>query len=79
MHRAHPVTMYLTLMSSVCDGSRFYYPDIENKCKFWQCDRFNRIFHMPCAYGLVWNQTEKDCVWPVGEYECGGEADLLTI
>merc|ERR1719305_1090246 len=62
----------------VCGGSRFYYPDIENKCKFWQCDRFNRIFHMPCAYGLVWNQTEKDCVWPVGEYECG-EADPEPI
>jgi len=33
---------------------------------------------MPCAYGLVWNQTEKDCVWPVGEYECG-EADPEPI
>ena len=35
---------------------------------------------MPCAFGLMWNQTERDCVVPSdGDYSCGGEGDLHTV
>ena len=41
---------------------------------FWQCDEFDEIFNMPCAGGLVWVQSEQDCVLPPsGVYECSGE------
>merc|ERR1711962_1855571 len=68
----------------VCDGNRFYFPDRKNKCKFWQCDKFGVVYNMPCAYGLVWNQTDKDCVLPAdGEYKCGvcdqNEVDLVFV
>merc|ERR1711962_722216 len=67
-----------------CNGVQFYFPDAENKCKYWQCDRFGRAFNRPCAFGLVWNQTDKDCVLPAdGEYKCGvcdqNEVDLVFV
>ena len=66
-----------TFVSSVCTGEQYYYPDRENKCKFWQCNKFGRIFNMPCAYGLIWDQEDMDCIKPPnGVYECTGESDF---
>ena len=65
--------------SSECPGNgEFYFPDLQNKCRFWQCNKFGQIFNMPCAGGLIWDQEDMDCIRPPnGVYECGGECDSI--
>jgi len=57
----------------VCNGEKFYYADTENKCFYWQCDAHGIIFHKPCPYYSVWDESALTCVRPAdGIYECDG-------
>ena len=46
---------------TTCTAGQYYYADPENKCMFYQCDDFGRIFHMTCPPGVIWDQSTLVC------------------
>ena len=56
------IILNIDTLSPVCTSENFYFEDMTNRCMFYQCDDHGNIFHMPCPGGLMWDQSDLDCV-----------------